>query len=174
MKKRRWSKEETDFLIDNYKTLSIQEIVDKLQRSEDSVRWQASYCGLTDDKPKAYTPIEVDYIRENMGKVPIYKMALHLGRSAKGVKNQITKLKQMEAVKNHEQTAEFEFDRNVPFGVGKHYEFKTMLNSMDVGDSFEYLQSERATMLNVISLFDEKIFKTKKIDETTRRVWRLF
>ena len=69
---------------------------------------------------------------------------------------------------------EFEFDRNVPFGVGKHYEFKTMLNSMAVGDSFEYLKSERATMLNVISLFDEKIFKTKKIDETTRRVWRLF
>ena len=80
----------------------------------------------------------------------------------------------MENVKNYEKTAEFEFDSNVPFGVGKHYEFKTMLNSMEVNQSFEYMQSERATMNNVITLFEDKIFKTKLIDKTTRRLWRIF
>ncbi len=150
------------------------ELCSTLKRSEDAVRWQASYYGLTNEKPILYTQDEVKYISDNMGKMPIYKIALHLGRSAKGVKNQITKIKQIENVKNFEKTADFEFDKNIPFGVGKHYEFKTMLNSMNVGDSFEYLQSERATMSNVITLFEDKIFKTKLIDEKTRRVWRIF
>lgn len=174
MKKRRWSKEESEFLTEHYKALPMAELVDKLGRSEDSIRWQASYCGLTDEKPKAYTPCEVKFISENMGEMPIYKIALQLGRSAKGVKSQITKIKQMENVKNYEKTAEYEFDNNIPFGVGKHFEFKTMLNSMDVGQSFEYMQSERATMNNVIALFEDKIFKSKAIDKTTRRVWRIF
>lgn len=170
----RWSKSDIDYLIENYKALSMAELCDKLNRSEDAIRWQASYLGLTNEKPKAYTPDEVKFISENMGEMPIYKIALHLGRSAKGVKNQITKIKQIENVKNYEKTAEFEFDKNIPFGVGKHYEFKTMLNSMQVGESFEYLQSERATMNNVITLFEDRIFKTKLIDEKTRRVWRIF
>lgn len=174
MQKRRWSEDDIAFLTENYKTLPMQELVDRLGRSEDSIRWQASYCGLTDEKPLAYLPEEVKFIQENMDAMPIYKIAIQLGRSAKGVKNQITKIKQMENVKNYDQTAEFKFDNNVPFGVGKHYEFKTMLNSMKVNDSFEYLQSERATMNNVITLFEDKIFKTKAIDKTTRRVWRIF
>lgn len=172
--KRRWSEDDIAFLTENYKTLSMPELVAKLERSEDSIRWQASYCGLTDEKPRAYLPEEVKFIQENMEKMPIYKIAIQLGRSAKGVKNQITKIKQMENVKNYEKTAEFQFDNNVPFGVGKHFEFKTMLNSMEVNQSFEYLQNERATMNNVIALFEEKIFKTKTIDKTTRRVWRIF
>ena len=132
----RWSKSDIDYLIENYKALSISELCNKLNRSEDAIRWQASYCGLTNEKPKIYTSDEVKFISENMGKIPIYKIALHLYRSAKGVKNQITKIKQIENVKNYENTAEFEFDKNVPFGIGKHFEFKTMLNSMNVGDSF--------------------------------------
>ena len=172
--KRRWTKEENEFLVDNYKSIPIAELVEKLGRSEDSIRWQASYCGLTDEKPKAYLPEEVKFIMENMDKMPIYKIGIQLGRSAKGVKNQITKIKQMENVKNYDATAQFEFDSDIPFGVGRHYEFKTMLNSMEVNQSFEYLQSERATMNNVISLFEEKIFKSKAIDKTTRRVWRIF
>lgn len=174
MQKRRWTKEEIEFLTDNYKSLPMPDLVEKLGRSDDSIRWQASYCGLTDEKPKNYLPEEVNFIRDNMDKMPIYKIALHLGRSAKGVKNQITKIKQMENVQNYEKTVEYEFEKNVPFGIGKHYEFKTMLNSMKVNESFEYLQSERATMSNVISLFQEKIFKSKKIDVNTRRVWRIF
>lgn len=174
MQKRRWTKGDIEFLNENYKALTMVELVEKLERSEDSIRWQASYCGLTDEKPKAYTPDEVKFISDNMGKMPIYKIGLQLGRSAKGVKNQITKIKQMENVKNYEKTAEYEFDNNVPFGVGKHFEFKTMLNSMEVNQSFEYLQSERATMNNVITLFEDKIFKSKAIDKTTRRVWRIF
>lgn len=174
MQKRRWTKEDIDFLSENYKALSMPELVVRFGRSEDSIRWQASYCGLTDEKPKAYTADEVKFISDNMGEMPIYKIALHLGRSAKGVKNQITKIKQMESVKNYDATASFEFDSNVPFGIGRHFEFKTMLNSMEVGQSFEYLQTERATMNNVISLFEEKIFKSKTIDKTTRRVWRIF
>ena len=174
MQKRRWSEDDIAYLTENYKSIPMSELVQKLERSEDSIRWQASYCGLTDEKPKTYLPEEVKFIQDNMDTMPIYKIAIQLGRSAKGVKSQITKIKQMENVKNYEKTAEFEFDDNVPFGVGKHFEFKTMLNSMEVNHSFEYLQSERATMSNVIALFEDKIFKTKSIDKTTRRVWRIF
>ena len=174
MNRGRWAKKDIDFISDNYKVLPMADLCNYLNRSEDAIRWQASRCGLTSEKPKEYKPDEIKFISDNMGEMPIYKIALHLGRSAKGVKNQITKRKQIENVKNYEKTAEFEFDKDVPFGVGKHYEFKTVLNSMQINESFEYMQSERATMNNVITLFEDKIFKTKLIDEKTRRVWRIF
>lgn len=64
-------------------------------------------------------------------------------------------------------------EKNIPIGTYKSVEHRMLLKQMDVGDSYVYPDSERATLNNQLKFFPHRIYITKKIDEKTRRVWRI-
>ncbi|QIB27099.1 helix-turn-helix domain-containing protein [Caloranaerobacter azorensis] len=92
MTKKRWTKEEVDYLVENYSKKSINSISKDLGRTKDSVFKKAKRLGLT-KTVRNWTEEEIDILTLNWGKRSVEKIARMLNRSTISVKKKAMELK---------------------------------------------------------------------------------
>lgn len=88
-----WTKEEDQFLKENYLDLSDKELVEQLGRSLDGVRYRMSKLNLErPTKMKRWTPEEDEYALTNFGSIKLSSIARNLGRSQRAVEARLNRL----------------------------------------------------------------------------------
>lgn len=76
---KKWSKDETDFLIKNFRDMPLDKLVEELQRSATSIRYKAYSLKLKSGR--TWTEKELEYFEDNWGMVSLPTMAKKLNRS---------------------------------------------------------------------------------------------
>jgi len=162
-----WSEEEQQYLSSNYGIVKMKELMAHLHRRNDSIRQMAMTLGLT--KKKTYWTLDdITFLKANKGKMTLQEIAERIGKTKRAVAHKIAYLT---AESRH--LGELSFDNNVPYYPTKAFEYRNMLGTMEIGQSFEYPASERQTVQNQLQIFPDRLFKSRLITETTRRIWRL-
>lgn len=166
--KKKWTKEDDDFIIEHFKEISIKEISKKLQRTENSIHLRASFLGLTQKRSAGWTEEEVKLLHTDR---PIVEIARMIGRSVSAVnkKRAIERSK----IKYYEYIDTSAIERNVPLidRFSRSSQYLAMLQKMNVDESFEYPKNEHSILRNQILMIHDKKFITKKWTEDTRRCW---
>lgn len=96
--KRRWTKEETDYLIMHANFQSVAQIAEKLNREEPGVAKKIERLGIKEDKPKKkvnrrrWTKKEIDYLIANTGVLTLTQIAKQLKRSVDSVESKLSRL----------------------------------------------------------------------------------
>lgn len=88
--RKEWTKDEVEFLINNYRDMPFKKLVEELQRSESSVRDKAYRLELKSGRN--WTEKELEYFTENWGTVSLLTMAKRLGRSVDSLRNKAHRL----------------------------------------------------------------------------------
>lgn len=78
--KKRWTKEEKQFLIDNYNLLSYKELEEKLKTNKEAILKQAQYLNITEGN-RYWTNEEEEYLTYKWGLVTIDYMSKKLDRT---------------------------------------------------------------------------------------------
>ncbi len=91
--KKRWNKEDLNYLKENYLKEPTKDISLKLNRSEYSIR--RKYNRLNKDKPilKKWNKEDIIYLKENYLKIPAKDLALVLNRTEYSIRNKLSGLK---------------------------------------------------------------------------------
>jgi hypothetical protein len=112
-KKNGWTDEELQFVKENMDKLAYKEIAEVLGRTEAAVKRQVAIMRQLDPNlakhkkkmikitiPKnGWTEEELQFVRENKGKLTYKEMSKILGRTVPGIKKQIAKMKQKEKIR---------------------------------------------------------------------------
>ena len=88
-----WNESEVTFLVNNYKSLSVEEIATKLGRTKKSIQGKASLLKLK--KPNnmpQWTLEEIDYLKNNVNSVGYDELSKHLNRSLSSIYNKVYEL----------------------------------------------------------------------------------
>lgn len=80
----RWTKEQEQYLKENYKTKKYCEISKEISKTENAIRAKCFDLGLV--KNNGWTDDEIEYIRANYQKLSVKKMAEELNRTPNAVK----------------------------------------------------------------------------------------
>ena len=80
----RWTKEQEQYLLDNYKTKMYCEISKEIGKTEGSIRAKCFDLGLV--KNSGWSEEDLDYIKENYQRLSINEMAKVLNRTPNAVK----------------------------------------------------------------------------------------
>ena len=80
----RWTKEQEQYLLDNYKTKMYCEISKEIGKTEGSIRAKCFDLGLV--KNSGWSEEDIDYIKENYQRLSINEMAKVLNRTPNAVK----------------------------------------------------------------------------------------
>jgi hypothetical protein len=89
---RNWTKEETDFLKENYGKMPTGEIAEHLGRSKSSVTTKACRLNAVPNLCLHWRPEEIAVLREVSGSMPWKDVAARVGRSVRAVRDQARKL----------------------------------------------------------------------------------
>ncbi|SDE80897.1 hypothetical protein [Riemerella columbipharyngis] len=173
---KKWTKEEESFLVDNYRELSIEEIMKVIPRSKDAIRWRAKALGITRSRGESWTDKEIKMIEENYSISEICRMT---GRTYTSVVKKRRIIENRDKSKKINKLSGF-FDKTpIEKGIpnmniySKSSQYFYLLSQMEIGDSFEYPQEEHSLLRNQMILFEGKKFQTKRWIEGSRRVWRI-
>lgn len=92
--KKRWSEEDTQYLIDNYQKYKNQIgiLVDKFNRTADAIQWKASALGLTQEE-NYWSEKDVSFLLINREHMTYKEIADKLGRTEPAIAHQIQELK---------------------------------------------------------------------------------
>lgn len=170
MENKHWSKEDIDFLKENYKNQTIKELAEKLNRSEYAIRWKASYLQLTLPQIE-YTKEEDEFIIANHKVITIQEIAEQLGRTKASVNKRIHKII-VKDMPNYDKN-EIVIENNIPFKNSVAESYRIALSKMEVGDSFVFDKKDYQIIRNQHHLFFPKKFTTKSIDKESSRLWRI-
>jgi hypothetical protein len=171
---KRWSKQDTEYLQEHYNKLDIDKLVVRLERSQEAIRWHASSLGLTEKRtPTTYWSKEEEiYVAENWDKFTHKDMADRLGRTVRSVTHKVHNLR-IAKLLNGKSARLDAIENDVPFFEGKTSEYRKLLASLEVNQSFVFPAEDYQTIKNQTKYFPDKVFRTKQEDKLTRRVWRL-
>lgn len=170
MKNKQWSTEDRSYLIDNYKSISIEELVIRLERTETAIRWKAKQLGLTMVKLD-YSEDEDAFILQNFKKITIDNIAQLLGRTKTSVNKRLYKIR-ARTLPNFRETM-VDIEPNVPFENNLSEGYRVALSRLNIGDSFVFPKSHYVTIQNQKCFFKTQIFATKSIDKENSRLWRI-
>ena len=169
---KRWTAEDRQFVIDNYTILGVKQLAEATGRTEDSLRQFASQQKLTSrNKTEIWTREDLLFVRKNYRKMSVAEIAKQLDRTKSSVAHKITQMNVAESMLPTVDTSSIQ--KGVPYYQGKQSEYRALMIAMNVNDSFEYPTNERQTIVNCMPYFQDRLFKTKKIDDNTRRIWRI-
>lgn len=166
-----WSDEDIQYLNDNYGKVAIEELALRLERSVDSIRWQATQLQLA-DKKSYWTKEEVLFLAQYCTSLTYQDMADKLGRTVRSVAHKIHNLKIAKLIEQVPCNLEA-IEDGVPYYKGKSGEYRVLLSKLEISQSFAYPEEDRQTLRNQINHFSDKVFRTRSEDDKTRRVWRL-
>lgn len=94
MADRKWTKKDDQFLIDNYTSLSMKELADRMNRTKYSISSRIQKLGLSNlhFKKKPWTEVEEQYLR-NYGKLySIEVITAALGRTVRSIRLKLCEL----------------------------------------------------------------------------------
>ncbi len=169
---KRWTDEDRQFVIDNYNSMGVRELAQITGRTEDSLRQFASQQRLTSrNKADAWTREDLLFVQKKYRKMSVSEIAIQLGRTKNSVAHKITLMNVAVSMLPTVDTSAIE--NGVPYYEGKQSEYRALMLAMNVNDSFEYPTDERQSIANCMPYFQDRLFKTKKIDDNTRRIWRV-
>lgn len=169
---KRWTAEDRQFVIDNYISMGVRELSQVTGRTEESLRQFASQEKLTSrNRANYWTREDLLFVRKKYRKMSVSEIAKQLDRTKSSVAHKITLMNIAESMLPTADTSAIQ--KNVPYYQGKQSEYRALMLAMNVNDSFEYPANERQTIANCMPYFRDRLFKTKKIDDHTRRVWRV-
>lgn len=182
IKYNKWSDREVEILTSLYNSTSFKDLQDILDRPENSIRQKAKQLGIMNERNPGYTESDDELINKwILQKVPHSIIAIRLGRTISAVRKHIFKLKHSQALDRglkkvpRELTDQIESDVSIyDGGNSRSHEFRQLLSALEEDQSFEYPTSEHGLLRNQIILFEQRVFKTKKETDDTRRVWRIF
>lgn len=173
----RWTENEDNFLLKNYKSTAFDKILEHLKdRSENSIRWRVKFLGITQKKNGPWSDEELEILNKDLTSSEISKM-IDRSVSAINKKRIIEKSKKVDKINKEQLKSMFDLsaiEKGIP-NINKFSnssQYFALLASMNVGESFEFPSDEYTLVRNQIKLFEEKDFETKKWSETSRRVWR--
>ncbi|WP_343680017.1 hypothetical protein [Chryseobacterium arthrosphaerae] len=160
---------EIEYLIVNYHEKSVKEISEFLGRSASSIQSKAYELGIT-KKSEYWSKSEVEFLQKNI-KLSNEKLSKSINKSI----NQIAyKKAHLRSIEIREKNVSDEIEENVPFSTrGKINRYIDVLFVMKIGDSLEFPDNEYQLVIQAKSYLSERLFKTKKDKEGTRRIWRL-
>lgn len=94
-KRKQWTQQEKELLKKIYPTTSWDEMIEIFQTSKDNITHKAKNLGIKREMVNyaKYTQEEVQYIKDNYGKISSKEMAERLGRTAVAIETKIKKLK---------------------------------------------------------------------------------
>lgn len=172
---KKWSPTEDDYIVKNYNEKSFSEIKSKLpERSDNAIRRRAKDLGLTKSKGKEWTSTEIELVLSDLPESVIFKKT---GRTVSAIrkKRAIEKAKLNENIDYSKFFDLSSIEDNVPnINLNsKSSQYYAVLNSLQIGQSFEYPSNENGLVRNQIQLLPNKKFQTKFWSENTRRVWRI-
>lgn len=172
MRNKQWSDEDKAVVTKHYGKMDIRDIGKAIDRTYDAIRQFASANGLTADfEAKPWTREELLFLKKNINKIPINDMCSMLERTKSSVAAKLTILRAANGLlpmadKNGVQ-------KDIPFYAGKQAQYRALMGALELNESFEYPAIERQTVANCMPYFQDKIFSTKRIDDNTRRCWRI-
>lgn len=160
---------EIEYLIVNYHEKSTKEIADFLGRSINSVQSKAYELGIT-KKSEYWTKSEIEFLQKNI-KLSNEKLSKSINKSL----NQIAyKKAHLRSIEMREKKISEDIEENVPFSSrGKINRYIDVLYVMKIGDSLEFPNNEYLLVIQAKNYLSDRLFRTKKESENTRRIWRL-
>ncbi|AZA49580.1 hypothetical protein EG346_15955 [Chryseobacterium carnipullorum] len=160
---------EIEYLIVNYHEKTTKEIAEFLGRSISSIQSKAYELGIT-KKSEYWSKQEIKLLKTN-----IKKSNESLSKLLNKSLNQIVyKKAHLKSIENRTKIIDEKIDKNVPFSTkGKLNRYIDVLSVLEVGHSFEFLNTEYHLVIQAKNYLSEKIFRTKPETKTTRRIWRL-
>lgn len=87
----RWTKDQIDFLKENYGIISDEEISQKLNKTISSIKHKVSREGI--ESPKTWTEEELQYLRDNYKTKTYKELAKELGRSKAAIDLKINRMR---------------------------------------------------------------------------------
>jgi hypothetical protein len=166
-----WSEKEVKFLLENYAKKEKKEIAAQLNRPVTAVICKAYELGIT-RRTDYWKTEEVNLLLENINLPNRELVLLFPNKSIE----QISYKKSYVRAKLNERKdiGKNKIQKDIP------YKFRTKLSAyieylkyMSVGDSFEYPNESNATMYAAMKYFPERLFKTTKMSNSARMIWRL-
>ena len=89
----KWADDETGFLIINYRKMSIEELIDNLNRSKNSIRYKAFTLNLTKkQKHFSWTEEGIGFLIENYGNLKIKEIEKILNHTAGSIQSKASEL----------------------------------------------------------------------------------
>lgn len=165
-----WTEDQDQYLIENYKGTPLAVLVKFLNKTEDAIRWRASYLHVTKPKGNEWSTDDIEYLKKNKGNMTYQDLAYYLGRTKSAVANKILDLN----IISKRQSKSEDVESGIPYSGSITRQYVEKVSTMEVGDSFLFPISDRQILRNAIKSFPERYFRTKKVDDFSRRVWRLF
>jgi hypothetical protein len=186
MREKRFTVEELEFLRENYQRLTNKELSEHLDRSIDSITSKLYELDLKrKSNPNPYTEDEKTFIRDNMGKMTISDIAKSLGRTQGGISKFVSKYR-VNDTRKRKQAYLGNIEKDVVPFFSKGDNYYEIIANMEVGDSFEFPESDKAVVSNqkYIVINEEKKLKSTErqymmrrssvVDEVQMyRMWRL-
>lgn len=171
-KNKKWSNEDKAFVTKHYGKMNLNAICEKIDRTEDAVRQFASANNLTADFISIpWTREELLFLKKNYLKLPINDICSMLERTKGSVIAKITILRAHDGMLPAANTQQI--NKGIVFYSGKQAQYRALMLALEIGDSFEYPTAERQMVNNCYPYFNDRIFSTKKIDDKSRRCWRV-
>ena len=104
---KRWTKEEENYLIDNFKTMNYKDISNHLGVSEGAIRAKCFDLGLV--KNTRWTEEEISFVKENLYKMTYEEMSKYLNRTPVSIGVKMKKL----GIKKSKYYCNYEFFKNI-------------------------------------------------------------
>lgn len=168
-----WANEDKQFVIDNYSTITVSELSKLTGRTVDSLRQFASVNKLSaKNNTPNWTREELLFVKKHYKKMKAEDIANKIGRTRQAVAAKVSVLgiNRQIALPNDLTIIQ----KNVPIPlIGKKGQYYGLLAAMELDDSFEYPSNEYQTVTDAIASFQDRLFTTKKIDDNSRRCWRI-
>lgn len=166
----KWDEEEIEYLIENYPHQSNIKTAKYIGRTVTAVNSMAHELGLT-RRNDYWTTDEIKILSEN---ISLSADDLEKIIKTKNKKQILYKKTHLKSVNTKNIRNEEHIDQDVLFSKGsKVARIISLLSVLEVGESFELLNNEYSYFLEARAFVQNKLFKSKKETEHSRRVWRL-
>ena len=80
-----WTSKEDEFLRDNYRNLTAEQLAEQIGRTEGAVRHRLSKLGLVDKRAPAWSPKEDELLRDNYHNLTAEQLADQIGRTPNAI-----------------------------------------------------------------------------------------
>lgn len=163
-----WSEDELEYLVENYFILEKKDIATFLGRSLTAILSKGNEIGLS-KKNDYWNKNELELLRDNFNKSLDFIIKKIPSKSKSQIIYKKNHIKQIDDIRLEEDiSSDVDF-----FKKNKQNRMFNLLNVLNVGESFEIENKDYPNFISSRVLIKDKIFKSKKETDLTKRVWRI-
>lgn len=165
-----FSANDINYITENYHKKSVKQIANHLDRSVSSIQSIAHNLGVT-KKNVFWTKAEIEILQLNINLPPSELITLLTKKSAAQITYKKSHINYYNKLKTKDVSG---IDSDVP--IPKHpiiLKYIEHCNSIDPGQSFEFPGADKFYLNAAVRELAHKRFVTRRVDDTTRRIWRI-